>query len=69
MNDVFAKQWVASQDPEVKSGTATYTTSKKTITLKLESFSDFLAINELVKVSFENGNQNMKDVIRNLPIN
>lgn len=69
MNDILGKQWLASQDPDIKSGVATYKTDKKTITLKLESFSDFLAINEMLKASFNTGKQNMKDTIRNLTIN
>ena len=68
MNDILGKQWLASQDPDIKSGVATYKTDKKTITLKLESFSDFLAINEMLKASFNTGKQNMKDTIRNLTI-
>lgn len=69
MSDILGKQWLASQDPDIKSGVATYKTDKKTITLKLESFSDFLAINEMLKASFDNGKRDMKDTIRQLPIN
>ena len=29
MNDILGKQWLASQDPDIKSGVATYKTDKR----------------------------------------
>lgn len=51
----YPSEWMASTEPGVESGTATFTVDGLKYTLRLECFEDFMAIGNMLDATFKQG--------------
>jgi hypothetical protein len=57
-------EWMASTDPTVESGIATFMVEGTKYTLRLESFDDFLKVGKMLDETFQQGKTFAADAIR-----
>ena len=52
---MYKSTWLASPDPAVLSGTATFTVNDETVVVRLEDFGQFQAIGRMLTNAHKNG--------------
>jgi NADH dehydrogenase FAD-containing subunit len=59
----YPSTWMASTDPEIESGEASFTVEGVKYTMRLESFEDFQKITRMLEDAFQQGKQFAADAI------